>query len=275
MSLRFALMLAMVTATGFADAPVPEPIFDGKTLSGWEGNAQHWRVEDGAITGEIPAGGPLARNEFIYWKGDVHDFELVLEYRITGVPSLNSGIQFRSQRLPDGHAAGYQADLDDGTTWLGRIYDDHGRQLLAERGTRGSIAPDGRRWVDTFAKPEDFRSQVKRGDWNTYRIVASGPHLELWLNGALWSTVDDHQSDAAEYSGKLALELHSGNGPAKVQFRNIRLAHLGRTELPPARQPMQPVAEPTRVKTIGTEGAARPNESPVLWHLRPNPAKPT
>src|SRR5688572_24518800 len=107
-------------------AAAPQSIFDGRTLSGWEGNLQHWRIEDGAITGEIPAGQRLAKNEFLYWKGEVADFELTAEFRISGVPTANSGIQFRAQRLPDGHAVGYQADMDRGTTWLGRIYDEHG-----------------------------------------------------------------------------------------------------------------------------------------------------
>ena len=49
-------------------------------------------------------GQKLARNEFIWWQGEVADFELTAEFRLSGVPSANSGIQFRSRRLPDGHA---------------------------------------------------------------------------------------------------------------------------------------------------------------------------
>src|SRR6185295_7741596 len=94
--------------SSFADSPTPQSIFDGRTLQGWDGNPQVWRVEDGAITGEIRAGTPLAKNEFIYWQGEVHDFELIAEFRLSGDASANSGIQFRAQRLPDGHAAGYQ-----------------------------------------------------------------------------------------------------------------------------------------------------------------------
>jgi putative membrane-bound dehydrogenase-like protein len=247
----FLFLLTVVVSANslLADPPKPESIFDGRSLAGWDGDPKLWRVEDGAITAEIPASTPLKDNAFIFWKDDVHDFDLTLEYRITGAPSGNSGIQYRAQRNPQGHAEGYQADLDDGAVWLGRIYDEHGRELLVERGTRVSIAPHGRKWVDEFAKPESFRALVKPGEWNTYRITAKASHVELWINGTLFAALDDHQSDAAEFSGKLALQLHSGAGPVKVQFRNIRLAHLGRTALPPPmaaatelRKPVQSIA---------------------------------
>jgi len=75
-----------------------ESLFDGKTLTHWSGKAEHWRVEDGAITGEIPADKPLKGNEWIFWDGEVHNFDLTVEFRITGGPSANSGIQFRCQQ---------------------------------------------------------------------------------------------------------------------------------------------------------------------------------
>jgi putative membrane-bound dehydrogenase-like protein len=209
-----------------------DSIFDGKTLTHWSGKAEHWRVEDGAITGEIPADKPLKGNEWIFWDGEVHDFDLTVEFRITGGPSANSGIQYRCQQSPDGHASGYQADLDQGAVWLGRIYDEHGRALLVERGSRVSIAPDGRRWTDVFAEPKSLTSVIKAGDWNTYRITATASHVEVRVNDVLMSVLDDHEAKAAEWSGKIAFQLHSGPGPAKVQFRNVQLMHLGKTAMP-------------------------------------------
>ena len=146
----------LAAACSLPAAPAPRALFDGRTLEGWEGSPASWRVEDGAITGSIAAGEKLAKNEFLYWRGEVADFELSAEFRLTGDASANSGIQFRSRRLPDGHAAGYQADLDQGKTWLGRIYDEHGRALLVDRGDRVSIAPDGRRWNEKFGEPADY-----------------------------------------------------------------------------------------------------------------------
>ncbi|MFC5456034.1 PVC-type heme-binding CxxCH protein [Prosthecobacter fluviatilis] len=209
-----------------------ESIFDGKTLAHWSGKAEHWRVEDGAITGEILPNQQLKGNEWIFWDGEVHDFDLTVEFRITGGPSANSGIQYRCQQSAAGHASGYQADLDQGAVWLGRIYDEHGRALLVERGSRVSIAPDGRRWSDAFAEPKSLATVIKPGDWNKYHITATASHVEVRVNDVLMSVLDDHETKAAEWSGKIAFQLHSGPGPAKVQFRNIQLTHLGKTAMP-------------------------------------------
>lgn len=221
-----ALLLAAVQ---FSAA---ESIFDGKTLAHWTGKAEHWRVENGAITGEIPADRPLKGNEWIFWDGEVHDFNLTVEFRIAGGPSANSGIQFRCQQSPQGRASGYQADLDQGAVWLGRIYDEHGRALLVERGARVNIAPDGRRWTDVFAEPKSFQSVIKSGEWNQYQITATASHVEVRVNDVLMSALDDHEAKAAEWSGRIGFQLHSGPGPAKVQFRNIQLTHLGKTAVP-------------------------------------------
>jgi len=53
----------------------PKPLFDSKTLAGWEGDEKTWRVEDGAI-----AGGSLEtvvpRNEFLCTTKSFDHFEL-------------------------------------------------------------------------------------------------------------------------------------------------------------------------------------------------------
>jgi putative membrane-bound dehydrogenase-like protein len=293
------LLLSLASASlaalaAHAAAPKPQLIFDGRTLNGWEGNRQNWRVEDNAITGVIADGERLAKNEFIYWQGEVADFELTAEFRIAGVPSANSGIMFRAQKGADGHAAGYQADMDQGATWLGRIYDEQGRALLAERGARVSIAPDGRRWTEKFGEPADYVSLPKpAGEWNRYRILATASHIEVWVNGRRVSVLDDHQSDAADLSGLIALQLHGGQGPVKVQFRNLQLTQLGRTAPPPAGSVASAAIAPADSAKIASIGVTRKNgdpplrrtanvddltrlrESPVLWHLRDNPAKPS
>jgi len=226
----------------FATLPLcAESIFDGKTLEHWSGKAEHWRVEDGTITGEIPTNQQLKGNEWIFWDGEVHDFNLTIEFRITGGPSANSGIQYRCQQSPEGHASGYQADLDQGAVWLGRIYDEHGRALLVERGSRVSIAPDGRRWADVFAEPKSLSTVMKPNDWNKYQITATASHVEVRVNDVLMSVLDDHEIKAAEWSGKIAFQLHSGPGPAKVQFRNIQLTHLGKTAMPQRSDSSTPV----------------------------------
>ena len=76
--LSAALLPLAAMAADPASGPAPVALFDGKTLTGWEGDTEHWRVQDGAITGTIPDGKNLGHNEFIWWNGEVADFELTL-----------------------------------------------------------------------------------------------------------------------------------------------------------------------------------------------------
>lgn len=237
LSLRCLAFLPLAVSSLRAAPPAATlSLHDGATLSGWHGNTAIWKVADGAITGEITS--RLDRSEWLWWHGTVHDFEFTCEFRITGHPSANSGIQIRSHRAPDGTASGLECDLDQGRESLGRMYDEHGRGLVMERGTRTSIAPDGRTAADPFAAPESFRTLAPPDAWNHYRIVATGPHAEVWINDALCGMLDDHESGKARLTGQLALQMHAGPGPARIQFRHLRLRHLGETPPVPASAPV-------------------------------------
>src|SRR5262245_11676936 len=64
------------------------PIFDGKTLNGWDGDLRYWRAEDGAIVGETTPTNVMKQNSFLIWRGGtVRDFELKLEFRMNGTNS--------------------------------------------------------------------------------------------------------------------------------------------------------------------------------------------
>ena len=78
-----------------------KPIFDGKTLDGWDGNPKFWSVQDGCITGETTAANPTQGNTFLIWRGgQVADFELKTEFRMPVPGFANSGIQYRSREEP-------------------------------------------------------------------------------------------------------------------------------------------------------------------------------
>ncbi|XZE52930.1 PVC-type heme-binding CxxCH protein [Planctomycetaceae bacterium SH139] len=228
-SLAIALVICGLIPASSLTAQDTRPggsIFDGKTLDGWEGDSAYWRVEDGAIVGEIPAGQRLNKNTWLVWRaGKLTDFDLHLQFRLSGQPGANSGIQFRSQVRDIEHVSGYQADLDMGATWLGRIYDEHGRALLVERGSRVFIAADGKRGVKQFAPAEEYAVLFRPGEWNEYRIVASGDQVAVTINGTLFCELRDQQEDAQDLSGELAFQLHSGP-PTKIEFRDIRLTDL-------------------------------------------------
>ena len=82
------------------DEPGFSSIFDGKTLAGWEGDPVYWRVENGAIAGEITPATVVKSNTFIIWRGgSPKDFELKLDVRISA--GGNSGVNYRSASVPD------------------------------------------------------------------------------------------------------------------------------------------------------------------------------
>ena len=77
-----------------------QPIFDGKTLTGWEGNPTYWRVENGALVGEITPQTVIKSNTFIIWRGGhPKDFELKLDYRSRPRATAASTTGARSSRI--------------------------------------------------------------------------------------------------------------------------------------------------------------------------------
>lgn len=217
--------LAAGQETAADESPFTQ-IFDGKSLKGWVGEDPYWRVDDGAIVGEIPVGERLDHNTWLVWEdGGLDDFELRLQFRLSGKPAANSGIQFRCQVENVTHVSGYQADMDMGATWLGRIYDEHGRALLVERGARVMIEKNGERSAEQFGEPKDYVKLFRKDSWNDYRIRACGTHMTVEINGSVFSELIDREDNAKDLSGRLAFQLHSGP-ETKVQFRNIRYRKL-------------------------------------------------
>ena len=112
-------------ATAGQDKPDEfKSIFDG-TLNGWSGDSDLWRVENGVIVGESTKAAPLKRNQFLIWgDGKLDDFELRLQYKISGTDKANSGVQIRSYLAPNGHLCGYQADIARKEGITGSLYSE-------------------------------------------------------------------------------------------------------------------------------------------------------
>jgi len=219
-------------ATALAAEPGFEPIFDGRTLEGWETpDPSYWRVEEGAITGEITADHPCTANQYLVWKGgELADFELKLRSRLRGEGGINNGFQFRSRVLPDHDVCGYQVDNNLQTPWLVRLYDEFGRHTLAWRGERTVIDAAGARTttpLDEGVGPAWFRLE----DWHEYHLVCVGPRLTLRVDGRVAAEVEDGDPRRFEAQGALALQLHSGP-PTLVQFKDIRLKVLKAAAVP-------------------------------------------
>lgn len=200
-------------------------IFNGKDLTGWEGNPHLWSVEDGAITGRTTADAPLKFNTFLIWKdAKVGDFELQLDYRIQGG---NSGIQYRSRVLKpeDFVVGGYQADIDATLKFAGINYEEKGRGILAKRGQKVTIDDKGKKKEETFGDTEELGKKIHEDGWNHYRIVAKGNTLRHYINDQLMSEVVDEESEKSAAEGVLAFQIHVGP-PMVIQFKNVRIKRI-------------------------------------------------
>jgi hypothetical protein len=190
-----------------ADAAKPDKdgfvsLFDGKTLDGWQGNLDYWKVKDGMIAGISPG---IKHNEFLCTKGEFGDFELRVRFRVLGDKTKNSGVQFRSKRVPGTEVSGYQADVGEG--YWGCLYDESRRNKVL---------------VQPPAEP--LAKVLDKDGWNTYVIRCEGPHITLTLNGL--KTVDyTEQDEGIARSGVIGLQIHAGN-PLEAQFQEIKIKKL-------------------------------------------------
>lgn len=64
---------------------------------------------------------------------------------------------------------------------------------MAERGQKVRVDPEGNKTVTTFADSDELLKTVLKLDWNSYRLLANGPHISLWINDVLMCEVEDHQ----------------------------------------------------------------------------------
>ncbi len=213
------------------DEPGFQPIFDGKTLNGWEGDPKYWSVSGGIMTGEITPETIIKSNTFIIWRGGApKDFELKVDCRITS--GGNSGINYRSAVVPDPVTPanrfamrGYQCDIDGQNRYTGNNYEEKGRLFLAVRGqvtrvtgTRTPIV------LSTLGDNQDLGALVTPS-WNAIHLTARGNILMHAINGRLMTVVVDDDAAGRKLEGLIGVQVHVG-GPMKVEYRNWRLRNL-------------------------------------------------
>lgn len=205
-------------------------IFDGKTLTGWDGDTTFWRVENETIIGQSTPEKVVKENNFLIWRGGTaRDFELKVDFRMDGE---NSGIQYRSTELPDVGKwvlKGYQADIDFRNFFSGNVHEERGRTghvVLSRRGdvTRIVNGPVFK-VVAKIGDPTDLRGVFNVGNWNSYHIIARGPILIQIVNGQLISLAIDEDTEHEVEEGLIGFQMHVG-GPFKIEYRNIYLKKL-------------------------------------------------
>jgi len=211
------------------DGPGFKALFDGRTLDGWAGDPTYWRVEDGAIVGEITPKTILRSNTFLVWQGgEVEDFELKAQFRIS--KGGNSGVNYRSILVEDEITpanrfamSGLQFDIDGGNLFTGMVYEERGRSFLARRGQFSRVDQEPAQVIGSIGEAAALRAAIS-ADWNEAHIIAKGPALYHLLNGQLMAAAIDEAAKRRR-KGLLGVQVHVGP-PMKVEYRNIRLKRL-------------------------------------------------
>lgn len=186
------------------------PLVQPNSLEGWtliNGSAEY-SVQQGEITGMTVMNSP---NSFLATDRTYANFILELEFNVDS--DLNSGVQIRSNSLPDyrnGRVHGYQIEIDPSDrAWTAGLYDE---------GRRG--------WLFDLSKSPKARSAFKQNEWNHFRIEARGDHIRTWLNGVLATDILDSMTS----EGFIALQVHSIRDASlvgkMVRWRNIKIREL-------------------------------------------------
>jgi dienelactone hydrolase/prenyltransferase beta subunit len=178
-----------------------QPLFNGSNLDGWEGDTKLWSAKDGAIVGTSTG---LKHNDFLATKASYGDFILKLTFRVKGDATANTGIQFRSVRVPGHEMSGYQADIGQG--YWGCLYDESRRNKVLVQANPKAVAA------------------IRKDGWNTYVIRAIGNKITLTLNG-VQSVSYTEPDDKIARDGKIALQIHAGNA-LTVEFKDIYIQPL-------------------------------------------------
>jgi hypothetical protein len=195
--------------------------------------------------GEVTPTTLLKKNTFIIWQGgELGDFELKAEFRIT--KDGNSGINYRSEVLDSVPFAlrGYQADIDGMNRYTGQNYEERKRTTLAYRGEKtlitaqknpeeeGSLqgnvknnAWQNREVITSLGNSDSLKTKIRQEGWNECHLIISGNRLQHYINGILMSDVTDNDTINRKSLGSVGVQVHVGP-PMKVEYRNIRIKEL-------------------------------------------------
>ena len=201
------IALTLIVASCSQPGPKWQNLFNGEDLNGWEklnGTAEYI-VEDNMIIGISEMNTP---NTFLATTESYGDFILEFDFKVDD--GLNSGVQFRSESLPNyrnGTVHGYQFEIDPSErAWTGGVYDE------ARRG-----------WIYPLNYNPEGQKAFKNEEWNSARIEAIGSSIRTWVNGVQCTELLDNST----LSGFIALQVHAIGNEAlvgkTVSWRNIRI----------------------------------------------------
>lgn len=246
-SMRFAMLavsLCSALHSSFGEAAGFKSLFNGKDLSGWDGNPELWKVEEGCITGRTTGPEQLKYNQFLIWRGGVvKNFELRAKVRVS---ASNSGIQYRSREFPEAgkwSVGGYQCDIHSAAPNNAMVYGEKWGGVLVQNGQSVVIDPEGKKWLVGEREPV----KVDIAQWHDYTIIAQGNHLVHQIDGKLAIDLVDYGAKTQLLEGILAFQLH--RGPAMVlQVKEVLLKELPETPVAAFDQKLIVNAKPVEKK---------------------------
>jgi hypothetical protein len=207
--LTVGILAIMVSCDKTQESKAPfKPLFDGKSLDGWHiiGGTASYEVKEGTIVGTSALN---TKNTFLCTDQNYGDFILEFDYKVD--PKLNSGVQIRSNSIPeyrDGVVHGYQIEIDPSErAWSAGIYEEQ------DRG-----------WLYNLKDNPEAQKAFKQNGWNRYRIEAIGDTLKTWINGVEAA----HLIDDRTATGFIGLQVHGigkdeeKNG-TQVVWKNINI----------------------------------------------------
>jgi len=247
LALTFSPVRSQSTADGF------RPLFNGKDLTGWDGNPELWSVTDGCITGKTKGPEHLSYNQFLIWRGGrVKNFELHAKVKVIG---NNTGIQYRSKELPavgKWSVGGYQCDVHQVVKNNAMVYEERGRGIIVQNGESAVVDPQGARW--SVAEREPAPADVAQ--WHDYTIIARGNHVIHKVDGRVAIDLMDFDEKARSLEGVLAFQVHRGPAMA-VQVKDIMLKDLPAGDV----KPFEPAVIPADAKRMEkSKPGGRPNK---------------
>jgi hypothetical protein len=177
-----------------------------KKLEGWKqlGGEATYKLKDGVIVGTTVGQTP---NSFLVTEKTYEDF--ILEFEVWVDPEINSGVQIRSNSLPEyqnGRVHGYQVELDP-----------------SPRAYSGGIYDEGRRfWLYPLSRNPKGSKAFRNGVWNKVRVEAIRRSIRTWVNGVQCANLTDDMTAR----GFIGLQVHSVKDELvgrEIKWRNIRI----------------------------------------------------
>ena len=238
-----AVVFSEPSPLDFGDHQGYLPLFDGKSLKGWDGNPKFWRVENGAIVGESTPANPSGNSYIVYRGLQAKDFTLKFEIKIEG--DGGSGIQYRSKTgLPwlanispnvtanvgpvnlEWMMTGPQADFWPSQVYTGQFYSENTpMRILAWRGqVVEGFGAASKRLMGTIADRKALGALVHMNDWNQYTVIARGGTFLHILNGQLMAVmIDDDPASSNNQPGMFGIEIEA---TTKVSVRSMWVKKL-------------------------------------------------